>query len=80
MFYMENDGKIQCECGSTQYGYYADQGLCFVCFKCGRFATDGFDPFAEELFKQNPMILLNLIAKGHLKPLSKDEDYRWITE
>tara|TARA_Y100001951_G_C11118547_1_gene171489 strand:- start:128 stop:349 length:222 start_codon:yes stop_codon:yes gene_type:complete len=73
---MENDGKIQCECGSTQYGYYADQGLCFVCFKCGRFATDGFDPFAEELFKQNPMILLNLIAKGHLKPLKEDEDYK----
>lgn len=73
---MEEDSKIQCECGSTQYGYYADQGLCFVCFKCGRFATDGFDPLAEELFKQNPMILLNLIAKGHLKPLSRDEDYR----
>ena len=76
MFHVEEDSKIQCECGSTQYGYYADQGLCFVCFKCGRFATDGFDPLAEELFKQNPMILLNLIAKGHLKPLSRDEDYR----
>jgi hypothetical protein len=26
------------------------------------------------------MILLKLIGEGHLKPLDKDEDYKWITE
>ena len=72
--------NIQCECGATQYGYYADAGLCFVCFKCGRFDTDGFDDDIIELFKENPMLLLKLIEEGHLKPLTektaKDEDYK----
>ena len=77
---MEKDGNVPCECGSKQYGYFADQGLCFVCFKCGRFATDGFSSDVEEIFKANPMILLKLIGEGHLKPLDKDEDYKWITE
>jgi hypothetical protein len=26
------------------------------------------------------MILLKLIGEGHLKPLDKDEDYKWIIE
>ena len=71
---MEKEAHIQCDCGSKQYGYYADQGLCFVCFKCGKFAVDGFNPDIEEIFKANPLILLKLIGEGALKPLDKDED------
>ena len=77
---MSKEGSVNCDCGSKQYGYYADQGLCFVCFKCGKFVTDGFSPDIEELFKANPMILLKLIGEGHLKPLDKNEGYKWITE
>ena len=73
---MEKEAHIQCDCGSKQYEYYADQGLCFVCFKCGKFAVDGFNPDIEEIFKANPMILLKLIGEGALKPLDKVEDYK----
>ena len=73
---MEKEANIQCDCGSKQYGYYADQGLCFVCFKCGKFAVDGFNPDIEEIFKANPMILLKIIGEGALKPLYNDEDYK----
>tara|TARA_Y100001951_G_C11183805_1_gene207488 strand:- start:478 stop:696 length:219 start_codon:yes stop_codon:yes gene_type:complete len=66
----KDNGTVQCECGSTQYGYYADQGFVFVCFKCGKFVIDGFSQDIEELFKEDPLVLLNLIEKGHLKPLS----------
>ena len=68
---MEEDGSKQpCECGSTQFGYYADQGICFVSFACGRFTLDGFNSEIEELFKTDPMVLLHLIQEGHLKSLS----------
>ena len=68
---MEEDGSKQpCECGSTQFGYYADQGICFVVFACCRITLDGFNSEIEELFKTDQMVLLHLIQEGHLKSLS----------
>jgi len=68
------------KCKIPKYGYTDGRHSIFLCFKCGRFDTDGFDDDIIELFKENPMLLLKLIEEGHLKSLTKktpkDEDYK----
>jgi len=67
---MSDEGKIPCDCGNTKYGYYADAGMVFICYNCGKFDCEGFSEKIELLFSTEPEIILQLIQDGNLKPLS----------
>ena len=67
---MTDEGKIPCDCGNTMYVYYADAGIVFICFTCGKFDCEGFSKNIEKLFSDEPEIILQLIQDGNLKPLS----------
>ena len=67
---MSDEGKVACDCGDTMYGYYADAGLVFICYTCGRFNCEGFSKNIENMFSEEPTIILQLIQDGNLKPLS----------
>ena len=67
---MSDEGKLPCECGETMYGYYADAGIVFICYTCGKFDCEGFSKKIEKAFSEEPTLILQLIQDGNLKPLS----------
>jgi hypothetical protein len=70
-----NDVSVEkCECGSKKYGYYADNGIIFICFNCGRFHSGDMPENLINVFLDDPQILLALIKSGHLKPLGDIND------
>jgi hypothetical protein len=67
---MDEEGTEMCDCGVKRYGYYADAGFMFVCFKCGRFKCEGFSKEMEKFFKDEPAVILQLIQDGVFKSLN----------
>jgi hypothetical protein len=55
------------------YGYYVDQGIVYICFKCGKFDCDGFSKDVVNFFKKDPAQLLVLIEQGVLKSIKSEE-------
>jgi len=77
MVIKEDDVEVEeCECGSKKYGYYANNGIIFICFKCGKFYSDDMPDTIIRAFTEDPSILLALIKSDHFKriqDLSDDE-------
>jgi|TARA_B110001454_G_scaffold189604_1_gene188310 hypothetical protein len=57
----------ECDCGSKKYGYYANNGMIFICFKCGKFYSDDMPESILRAFTEDPNILLALIKTDHFK-------------
>lgn len=57
----------ECDCGSKKYGYCANNGMIFICFKCGKFYSDDMPESILRAFTEDPNILLALIKTDHFK-------------
>jgi|TARA_B110000263_G_C15269034_1_gene492529 hypothetical protein len=63
-----------CECGSKKYGYCANNGIIFICFKCGRFYSDDLPDTIIRAFTEDPSILLALIKSDHFKRIDMPDE------
>ena len=72
---MPMEGNKPCECGSTQYGYYADSAIVYICYKCGKFDVEGFSKKVEDFFAEEPKLILQIIQDGFLHPLDTTPEY-----
>jgi len=63
-----------CECGNKKYGYYSEQGLLFICFKCGRFYSYDMPEPIIRAFTEDPNMLMALINSEYFKPIENLAD------
>lgn len=59
-----------CECGNKKYGYYSEQGLLFICFKCGRFYSYDMPDIIIRAFTEDPTMLMALINSEYFQPIT----------
>ena len=63
-------GKNNCKkCKTKMYGYSRGKQVFWVCYKCGFFQGNNFDPFLLLAVQSQPEYLLYLIESKYLQPV-----------
>ena len=62
--------KTACKsCKSNMYGYARGKQIFWICYKCGAFKGNNFDPFLLLAIQAEPEYLLYLIESKYLEPV-----------
>ena len=64
------DRHAKCKkCKANMYGYSRGKQVFWLCYKCGAFKGNNFDPFLLLAVQSQPEYLLYLIESKYLEPV-----------